>query len=164
VATLHLIVGLPGSGKTTLAKQLEQPHSALRLTPDEWVTRLFGTEVREAADTSRDTIEALLWQIAIRVLSLGVDVVLDFGCWARVEREMFRAEAASVRARSALYFLDVPLDELLSRIETRNAQLAADTFRIDPALIKLWAETMFQAPGVEELRPRDSRGFPESRT
>ena len=36
VATLHLMVGLPCSGKTTLAKQLEQERSALRLTPDEW--------------------------------------------------------------------------------------------------------------------------------
>ena len=36
MATLHLMVGLPCSGKTTLAKQLEQERSALRLTPDEW--------------------------------------------------------------------------------------------------------------------------------
>src|SRR5690242_19062107 len=41
VATLHLIVGLPCSGKTTLARQLERQYSALRLTPDEWHIRLF---------------------------------------------------------------------------------------------------------------------------
>jgi predicted kinase len=34
MATLHLICGLPCSGKTTLAKQLEQQHAALRLTTD----------------------------------------------------------------------------------------------------------------------------------
>jgi hypothetical protein len=85
--TLHLIIGLPGSGKTTLAKQLERQHSALRLTPDEWVTRLFGVEVPEEPDIARDTVETLLWQIATRALSLGVDVVLDFGCWARGARD-----------------------------------------------------------------------------
>lgn len=31
--TLHLLVGLPGSGKTTLARRLEQDLPALRLTP-----------------------------------------------------------------------------------------------------------------------------------
>ncbi|WP_424949772.1 AAA family ATPase [Deinococcus sp.] len=40
--TLFLMVGLPGSGKTTLAKQLEQRHSAVRFTPDEWMMPLFG--------------------------------------------------------------------------------------------------------------------------
>ncbi len=33
VTTLHLMVGLPCAGKTTLACRLEVEHSALRLTP-----------------------------------------------------------------------------------------------------------------------------------
>lgn len=39
---LHLLCGLPGSGKTTLARLLEQELPALRLTPDEWMKPLFG--------------------------------------------------------------------------------------------------------------------------
>jgi predicted kinase len=35
MVTLHLMVGLPCSGKTTLARTLEHERSALRLTPDE---------------------------------------------------------------------------------------------------------------------------------
>ncbi len=41
-ATVYLIVGLPGAGKTTRAKELEISASALRLTPDEWQLMLFG--------------------------------------------------------------------------------------------------------------------------
>ena len=44
MATLHLMVGLPCSGKTTLARKLEHERSALRLTPDEWQLRLFGQD------------------------------------------------------------------------------------------------------------------------
>ena len=40
--TLHLTVGLPGVGKTTLARELERAGGALRLTPDEWMVPLFG--------------------------------------------------------------------------------------------------------------------------
>ena len=36
MATLYLICGLPCSGKSTLAKQLELELSALRLTPDQF--------------------------------------------------------------------------------------------------------------------------------
>jgi len=40
--TLHLTVGLPGVGKTTLARRIAAEGSILRLTPDEWMAPLFG--------------------------------------------------------------------------------------------------------------------------
>ena len=44
MTTLHLMVGLPCSGKTTLAKRLESELRALRLTPDEWHRFLYGQD------------------------------------------------------------------------------------------------------------------------
>src|SRR5437588_4999900 len=121
--------GLPCAGKTTLAKQIEHERSALRLTPDEWITRLFGAGLSlEALDAARDPIETLLWDLAARVLVLGVDVVLDFGFWSRAERDDFRSRAAQLGARSELHFLDVPEEELLARLAVRNAQLPPGTF------------------------------------
>ena len=59
------MVGLPFSGKTTLARKLEQECSALRLTPDEWQIRLFGQDAKEPEHDSRHSlIEAMLWNIA----------------------------------------------------------------------------------------------------
>jgi len=55
--TLYVMVGLPGSGKTTLAKQLERRHDDLRLTPDEWMMPLFGGG--ESGD-KREILENLL--------------------------------------------------------------------------------------------------------
>jgi predicted kinase len=75
VATLHLMVGLPCSGKTTLARQLETKYSALRLTTDEWHIRLFGydfgdnmTDFDEGKHGSRhDSVESLMWDVTARV-------------------------------------------------------------------------------------------------
>jgi AAA domain len=39
VTTLILMVGLPGAGKTTRAKELAMTYHALRLTPDHWMIR-----------------------------------------------------------------------------------------------------------------------------
>ena len=52
-AIVYLIVGLPGAGKTTHAKELEISTPALRLTQDEWQIMLFGDQNRSAGRTRR---------------------------------------------------------------------------------------------------------------
>ncbi|MFD4273137.1 AAA family ATPase [Streptomyces cyaneofuscatus] len=49
MTTLFLMVGLPGAGKTTRARQLAEEHGALRLAPDEWMLPLFGEALSEHA-------------------------------------------------------------------------------------------------------------------
>ena len=56
VATLVLIVGLPGAGKTTQAKRLAAQRHAIRLTPDEWMIPLFGLCWREPLARSTGVI------------------------------------------------------------------------------------------------------------
>jgi predicted kinase len=73
------------------AQKLELYQSALRLTPDEWHVRLFGQDATEPEhDTRHGLIEAMLWNIASRAMILGTNVILDFGFWARQEREDYR--------------------------------------------------------------------------
>jgi predicted kinase len=152
MATLHLMVGLPCSGKTTLATQIEQERPALRLTPDEWIERLFGSYPDPAVlDAARDPMEALLWQTAEKVLRLGCDVILDFGFWALAERDDFRARAAALGARCEIHFLNVTEAELLKRLRERNAHLPTGCFRIDEEKFRTWA-SLFQPPDDTELR------------
>ena len=99
MATLHLICGLPGSGKTTLAKQLEKSESAVRFCPDEWIADLLlNPNDRKEMDRLRDIVESIQWSFAKRLLALGVDVILENGFWSREERSRFRAEAEAVGA------------------------------------------------------------------
>ncbi len=155
MATLHLMVGLPCAGKTTLALALEREHAAIRLTPDEWHLRLFGQDAEDPEHEARHSlIESLLWEVASRALALGTNVILDFGFWAREEREDFRARAKELGASSEVHFLDVPHDELLRRLAQRNTQLSKFSFRVPKEMMQPWID-FFQKPTPDELRRRD---------
>ena len=149
-----MMVGLPGSGKTELAKKLEIERSALRLNIDEWHVPLFGQDANEPEHDARHTlIENLLWGIASRALALGMDVILDFGFWAREEREDYRLRANRLGAASEVIFLDVPGDELLRRLAVRNSQPSRTTFQISAEMMKPWI-AFFQRPTPDELQRR----------
>jgi predicted kinase len=145
------MVGLPCSGKTTLARQLEQKYSALRLTPDEWHTRLFGQDVDEKDHEDRhNVVESLLWDVTSRVLVLGVDVILDFGFWVRSQRDDMRSRAAELGADFIIHFVDASEAVLMARLVTRNANLPQGAFRIPESKLKEWA-LIFEPPFPDEL-------------
>jgi predicted kinase len=155
MATLHLLVGLPCSGKTTLAQKLEHEQSALRLTTDEWHIRLFGQDADDPEHDARHSlIEMMLWHLARRALELGTNVILDFGFWAREEREDYRARAKEVGASSEVHFLDVPADELMRRLKIRNSQSSPLSFIIPEEMMQPWLG-YFERPTPDELKRRD---------
>lgn len=150
MATLYLICGLPGAGKTTLAKQLEQQHAALRLCPDEWIAAILA-DVNDIAerDRLRDPVEAIQWQTAQRALVLGTNVILENGFWSRAERDSYRAQAEALGARVELHYLAVARDELWRRLALRNANLPSGTFTVNEAELDLWL-SWFEAPTPDE--------------
>jgi predicted kinase len=156
MATLYLMVGLPCSGKTTRAKELENELFALRLTPDEWHINLFGHDVYDPEHDKRHSlIEDRLWQIAARALSLGINIILDFGFWAKEERDDYRTRARKLGARSEVIFMDVDEEELMKRVRARNDNLTNTIAYIPEELMISWIR-FFQRPDADELLPREN--------
>lgn len=148
--TLYLMVGLPGSGKTTRAKEIEAEQSALRLTPDEWTLDIYGQDADRALnDSMRDPIEALQWKFAKRLLSIGCSVVLDWGLWSKEERKKYRGEAQDLGADVKVVFLDLPIDELWERISQRP-ESQKGTLHIKREELEEWSKN-FEPPTGEEL-------------
>lgn len=145
--TMFVMVGLPAAGKTSRARELASAWSALRLTPDEWMIPLFGQEQPEA---KRNVLEGRLIWLALSALRIGVNVVLDFGVWARDERSALRALAASVGARSELVYLHVDEAEQWRRVQARSATESATAFEMTKAELARWQQ-LFQPPDATEL-------------
>jgi predicted kinase len=155
-ATLLLMVGLPGAGKTTRAKELALAHRALRLTPDEWMISLYdGTQ----PEGKRDLLEGLLISVARQALRLGTSVVLDFGLWSRDERSALRWLARSAGASCQVIYLPVDLDLQRARIAHRQATAPHRTFPMSDADIVSW-RGQFEVPDDAELGGDEITGPP----
>lgn len=113
-----MLCGLPGSGKTTLAREIADAYGAVRLDPDEWELAL-GIDPFDAE--FQDRLEAEFWRLTERLIALGMSVILAWGFWARSERDEKRELGRSLGAAVELRFLDVPYDDLLRRVVDRHA-------------------------------------------
>lgn len=145
--TLFLMVGLPGAGKTTRAKEVAAAHPALRLTPDEWMIALFdGSQ----PDGKRDLVEGRLIMVALQALRIGTSVVLDFGLWGRDERSALRWLARSAGAECQVLYLPVDKEAQLARVTHRQATTPHQTFPMTEAELDSW-RVQFQEPDAAEL-------------
>ena len=115
---LVLLCGLPASGKTTLARELADAYGAVRLNPDEWESAL---DVDPFDEGFQARLEAEFWELTQRLLVLGTSVVLEWGFWARSERDEKREAARTLGVAVELRFLDAPHEELVRRVEARHA-------------------------------------------
>jgi predicted kinase len=146
-ATMVLMVGLPGAGKTTQAKEVAAAYQALRLTPDHWMIPLFGDSM---AGGKRFVLEGRLISVALQTLRLGTSVVLDYGLWDRDERWALRWLARSAEAACQMIYLPIDRNVQLARIAYRQATAPHQTFPMSEADLDLWRE-QFQVPDAAEL-------------
>lgn len=155
MATLYLICGMTGSGKTALAKQLEASLSAIRFSPDEWIKIVIKDKTdKMELDRLRGPIEALQWDIAQRLLQKDISVVLENGFWSKKERLAYRATAKAIGAAVELHYLNISKDELWRRLQKRNAVASSDSFHVTEHELETWL-SWFTPPDIEEASRYD---------
>jgi predicted kinase len=146
-ARLVLICGLPASGKSTLARRLAPEIDAIRLDKDGWATQL-GADVWD--EGFRVRLEHQLWVLSQDLLGRGQSVILEWGHWARAERDEKRLGARALGVGVELHYLAVPVEELIRRAERRNMSGEWTASPITRAHFEKWATT-FQPPDAEEM-------------
>lgn len=138
--------GLPGSGKTTIAKMLEQETGAIRLNTDEWMAD-FGIDF---FDPFREKLQAQLYSHGIKLLEHGQSIILEDGHWSREERDAHREVARRLCATIQIHYFDLTFEELWRRLKERNAKKEHGTVPLTKKqLQEYWPN--FQRPSQEEL-------------
>lgn len=155
-ATLNLVSGPIGAGKTTYAHALARREGAVAFVLDEWGVRLFGPDVDGPLDFGwmlerLARCNGLIWSTATAVLGAGASVVLDLGLMRREQRERIRKMAEEAGLSVQWHFVDAPQAVRRARVAGRN-ETRGETFarEVSPEMFEM-IEAMYEAPTPEEL-------------
>ncbi len=149
---VYMICGKICCGKSTYARDLCEQYNAILLSIDEITLALFGQHCGEMHDTYVKRTEKYLLNKSLEVLKTGVDVVLDWGCWTKKERETYRAFFENKGIPYELHYLDVPEGIWQERVKKRNAAVLLDdaiAYYIDENLAQKFAG-LFEPPRAGE--------------
>lgn len=116
MATLNIMIGTPGSGKTTYAKKYLISNNTKYLSSDQIRIEMFGFEDQNHNDDvfkkmQIDTLEAL---------KNNIDVVYDATNLSRKYRSVIIKEAKRLHATVNAYLLCTPINIILERNLTRT--------------------------------------------
>jgi predicted kinase len=156
-ATLHVIFGPSGAGKTTYAHAFARREKAVAFILDDWMARLFGPDMPTPLEYDWmiervGRCEAQIWSSAAAVIAAGTSVILDIGLMRKADRARVREIAEAVELPLQFHFVDAPQEVRRARVGERNV-VRGESFAIEvtPELFE-FIEGVYEAPEPEELK------------
>ena len=155
-ATLNVIFGPCGAGKTTYAHAFARREKAVAFILDDWMARMFGPDMPEPLqyDWMIERVgrcEGQIWATAAGVLAAGTSVILDIGLMRVADRARVREIAEATGLDLQFHFVDAPQAVRRARVLDRN-QVRGESFAIavTPDLFE-FIEGVYEPPEPGEL-------------
>jgi predicted kinase len=155
-ATLHVIFGPSGAGKTTYAHTFARREKAVAFILDDWMARLYGPDMPEPLEYDWmiervGRCEAQIWSVAAGVIAAGTSVILDIGLMRRADRARVRQIAEATGLPLQFHFVTATQEVRRARVLDRNV-VRGESFAIEvsPDMFD-FIEGVYEPPEPEEL-------------
>jgi predicted kinase len=141
-ATLNVIFGPCGAGKTTYAHAFARREKAVAFILDDWMARMLERVAR---------CEAQIWSLAAATIAAGTSVILDIGLMRISDRARVREIAEATGLPLQFHFVDAPQEVRRARVSGRNV-VKGESFAIEvtPDLFE-FIEGVYEPPEPAEL-------------
>lgn len=156
-ATLNVIFGPCGAGKTTYAHEFARRERAVAFVLDDWMARLFGPDMPEPLEYEWmlervGRCEAQIWSGAAATIAAGTSVILDIGLMRRADRDRVRQIAEATGLALVFHFVDAPQEVRRARVADRNV-VRGQNFAIEvPPDMFDFIEGVYEPPEPGELK------------
>ena len=155
-ATLNVIFGPSGAGKTTYANAFARRERAVAFILDDWMARMFGPDMPEPLQYEWmiervRRCEQQIWSTAAAVMATGTSVVFDIGLMRRDDRARVRQIAEGAGLPLQFHFVTAPQETRRARVAERNV-IRGENFAIEvsPEMFE-FIEGVFESPEPAEL-------------
>ncbi len=159
---IHLVLGPVGAGKSTYGLALSREHGAVRLTLDDWMSRLFRPDrpddgvIEWYVERASRCVEQI-WATALGIVENGTNVVLELGLLKAAERRRTYRRADDANVTLSLHFLDAARDIRRERVEERNRARTETFSMVVPPDVFEMASDLWEPPDPAECEGRDVR-------
>lgn len=160
LASVHLVCGATGAGKSTYAEALARRIGGVRFSIDEWIGRLYLPDQNVDKDFAwfLERVErccAQMREVAGRMCPLGPPAVFDCGFTTRDERGKF-AEWADARGLAVqLHVVDADPATRWARVIERNER-RGETYVLHVTREMFdFMEDLWEPPDDHEMSARD---------
>lgn len=153
MAKVILICGKICSGKSTYAEQLRIQNNAVVLSTDEITLALFGQHCGDKHDDYVERTQNYLFNKSLELIEVGINVILDWGFWMKVERDYAHEFYNSRNIECEFHYIDISDDTWEARLEKRNSEVLAEkitAYYIDDNLAEKFG-SIFEMPGKDEI-------------
>lgn len=147
MAKIIMLIGIPGSGKTTYSKDLAKEYNAEVISSDRVRQTYIGIEEKDVFPT--------VYKLTVEELKEGRNVILDAThITPKVRKRSFDAlDAYGISYEKVAIYVDTPVEECIKRVEKRNQ---------DPNELFLPLEVI-ESYGKNIIPPTEEEGFVEIR-
>lgn len=121
---LFFFCGKMGAGKSTKSKIIAAENNAVLISEDDWLSAHYPTQIQTFDDYIEysNLIKPFVKKHAQNLLSIGVNVVMDFPANTVKQRAWFTSLCLEINSEHELWYLDLSNEQCLSQIAKRRLE------------------------------------------